>query len=362
MSVWSRLDGACKLATALAVPISSLIGIYAIGRQMLLQRSGQSLLSSCPDFNASCVPFCEACHRLARSGCSHCERLRRPKCVTPKREAALNASAELHQRQALRWLHFPKCGSTLAISILAYACPEQVPAWHAAGMALRGGRVDVRMAHALRARSAARGVRCGGRLRLPFDGHRPVSLRDKSGLVAMFRRPAQRLISAYLDNYHAWGLPREHRMHLKARAPTIAAFARYPGIAGCMTKMLAGHQCAEPVDLTDGRILRAALAVLQSSRFAFIGLAEEWSASICLLHRMLPGLSQPILAEFRHLGHSVNSHRDIDWLPNAAADGEYNESVLAGFVDEADEQVYAEAARIFRRNLGRHSAALAGRE
>ena len=31
----------------------------------------------------------------------------------------------------------------------------------------------------------------------------------------------------------------------------------------------------------------------------------------------------------------------------------YNESVLEGFVDEADEAVYAEAARIFRRNRRR---------
>ena len=123
-----------------------------------------------------------------------------------------------------------------------------------------------------------------------------------------------------------------------------------------------GYQCAEPVDLADGRILRSALVVLQSSRIAFIWLVEEWPVSVCLLHRMLPGTSQPILAEFRHLGHSVNSHRDIGWLPNAATDGEYNESVLAGFVDEADEQVYAEASHIFRRNLGRHGAALADQQ
>ena len=30
-------------------------------------------------------------------------------------------------------------------------------------------------------------------------------------VATMFRRPAQRLISAYLDNYHAWGLPARER-------------------------------------------------------------------------------------------------------------------------------------------------------
>ena len=34
-----------------------------------------------------------------------------------------------------------------------------------------------------------------------------------------------------------------------------------------------------------------------------------------------------------------------------AEDGLYNESVLEGFVDEADEAVYAEAVRLFRAQM-----------
>lgn len=157
--------------------------------------------------------------------------------------------------------------------------------------------------------------------------------------------------SADLDNYHAWGLPARDRRRLKTAAPTIAAFARFPGIAGCAAKMLAGHQCASQVDLADGRVLATALTRLRSGAFAFIGVREEWEASICLLHASLPGHTRPLLAEFRSLGHSVNSHRAIEWLPPSAADGEYNESVLDGFVDEVDEAVYAEASRLFRLRL-----------
>ena len=96
----------------------------------------------------------------------------------------------------------------------------------------------------------------------------------------MFRRPSQRLISAFLDNYHTYGLPRRERTALKAQAPTIAHFVRYPGVAGCAAKMLAGHHCAARVDLSDGSVLRKALSVLQSERFAFIGLVEEWEERI----------------------------------------------------------------------------------
>ena len=338
----------------------------------------------CQEFDASCSLPCPECHRMASDGCTHCERPGRPRCCPLARStaAAVNVSSS---RASIRWLHFPKCGATLAISVLAYACADSVPAWHAAGMALRGGRIDVRMALSVGAHHASHGARCGGQLLLPFEGHRPVAPfrgarsssssslssslpssplqrallaprrqpRDASGLVTIFRRPSQRLISAYLDNYHAWGLKPSLRRTLKQRAPTIAAFARFPGVAGCMAKMLAGHQCAADVSLNDGRIVRQALAVLRSPRLIFIGLAEQWEASICLMHRMLPGHSRPLLAEFRQLGHSTNSHRAISWLPPSRVDGEYNESVLEGFMDEADEAVYAEAERIFRRNLAR---------
>ena len=324
----------------------------------------------CNDFNASCLSPCRQCLQLAADGCEHCSRFGLPKCI----EAPVNFSVDT--RVPVRWLHFPKCGATLGVSVLSYACLGTMPTWHTVGMALRGGRVDVRMAHAIGARHANHGSRCGGRLLLPFDGHRPVSdriqsdgpsnqfawalpkttLRDTHGLIAFFRRPAQRLISAYLDNLHAWGLKSSERARLKHRVRSIAAFARHPGIAGCMAKMLAGFQCAARVDLPTSSIVKAALAVLRSSRFLFVGLTEEWDASICLLHRVLPGHTRPLLAEFRSLGHSTNVHRFISWLPPSSVDGLYNESVLHGFVDDADEAVYLEAKRIFRSTLARVQA------
>ena len=194
---------------------------------------------------------------------------------------------------------------------------------------------------------------------LPFDGHQPVSprdlARDELRLVAMFRRPSQRLISAYLDNYHAHGLPRRERLTLKAQAPTIALFARYPGIAGCTAKMLAGYHCASRVVSLEA-VVRTAIAVLRSPRFAFVGLVEEWVTSICLLHRMLPGHTAPMAAEFRRLGHSQNANRAISWLPKSDADGVYNESVLEGFIDDADERVYEAAVAVFKHHLRAHHA------
>lgn len=280
---------------------------------------------------------------------------------------------------AVRWLHIPKCGMTMALSVLNYACGHLRPPWHIVYMALEGGQSDVRMAHSLDARHSLRGHRCDGRLLLPLAGHYPVLPYDKQ-IVVMFRRPAQRLISAFRDNYHAWGLGGAQRNAMKRAHPSPASWAHYPGIAGCMTKVLAGYNCGDPHAPPQRKLLPHALEVLRSRRVAFVGLVEHWTASVCLFHRMLSGGdTRPWLAEFRQLGHSRNSLRDarrsgagsafsVSGGAGAAAAASrtpprvsgYNESILGGFVDHEDEAVYAEAVRIFRHNLVRFGIDSAG--
>ena len=300
---------AARARSRAAATTGAAVGVATAGAWLLLQRGRSNLLPSsppppyCPDYNASCTRPCDDCQHLAQDGCAMCKRAQL-QCASPLPHG-------VRARKPIRWLHIPKCGATMGVSVLGYACPAELPSWHVAGMAMRGGRIDVRMARSVGARHAHRGSRCGGRLLLPFDGHQPLSARDRrqGGVVAMFRRPSQRIISAYLDNYHSWGLPARLRRTIKSRAPTIAAFARFPGIRGCMAKMLAGYHCADAsVNLTNGAVRRAALAALRAGSddggggdtasttsttsggggargvsggasqrvFAFIGLTEEW--------------------------------------------------------------------------------------
>ena len=143
-----------------------------------------------------------------------------------------------------------------------------------------------------------------------------------------------------------------------------------------MTKMLAGYDCGAARVPPRDELLRRALGVLRSPRVAFVGLVGQWHTSICLFHRMMGGGTRPWLAEFRHLGHSRNSVRKgrralatVGSTSDAPARGSplhraaevrqtqgrgYNESELGGFVDHQDEAVYAEAVRIFRRNVHRY--------
>ena len=85
---------------------------------------------------------------------------------------------------------------------------------------------------------------------------------------------------------------------------------------------------------------------------------------------MMDDGTRPWLAEFRQLGHSHNSMRNArraltyvaaattatarGLRQRATARAGYNESELGDFVDREDEAIYAEAVRIFRRNLARY--------
>ena len=256
---------------------------------------------SCHQFRPECLKGdCQACNELVRSACEQCA----------NSSCSAGGLTPHGQRPHVRWLHFPKCGTTFQLTVVRHACTEQQnPAWHIAYLAMGQGigqhyKVARSLAHdrdkKASARSRNRGTCCGGRILLPFLGHQPVKERElqlrgwapsdlaggtlpAGGLVAMFRRPAQRLISAFLDKRHTGGTNAVERRTLPHN---LSGFARHPGVAGCMTKMLTGRDCGAPVGIGDAAVARA-VALVRSPAFRYVGLVEEWDRSICLFHRMM---------------------------------------------------------------------------
>jgi hypothetical protein len=295
----------------------------------------------------------------------------------------------------VRWLHIPKCGSTLILTVLGHACEREMAPWRLVQATLAGGSIDLRVARELGVRGRGTGVACGGRLMLPFTGHRVLQPKDHH-VVAMFRRPAQRLISAFLDNWHAIGIGRfTNRSQMKLAAPTVDLWARFDGVAGCQArashrmcsfrvycdlrvcqaKMLAGYFCGHRLRIRQKAVLARALRALRSPQFAFVGLVEHWRASVCLFHQTVGGgRSAPLAAEFLRLGHhhEDSAHRRTNRLTsraiggcvlrssrggcyeNRTAGGMYDERALEGFVDELDEAVYAAAEALFRTRVAQH--------
>ena len=168
--------------------------------------------------------------------------------------------------------------------------------------------------------------------------------------VAMFRRPAQRLLSAFRDRKHADGFqdrdkaPNWRELSVGLRAASASQGAR----RGCSGRQVRARPPEEQETARrrtrprgrparregDGRGPAPRLRGLQ-----------EAADSICLFHAMLGGAPRKI--EFV-VAHS-RRRRGRDASPTIP----YDEGRLDGFVDAADEAVYAEAARVFEANLRR---------
>ncbi|CAJ1352311.1 unnamed protein product [Effrenium voratum] len=233
----------------------------------------------------------------------------------------------------IQWLHFPKAGTSFMATIWNYACARRTPLdLGVSPRATPGCEQCYDMA--LMDRYPADEFCDDGYLSEGFHTqHTPVSLDLKQqndwNIIGMFRRPSQRVISAFFDTLHATGMTEdEYTALMQACGPegnnTASCYARYPGIAGCMSRMLTGETCAQSgvdsANFDSGKAkIPEALQMLQE--MTFVGLTEYWDLSICLFHRMFGG--------------NVSVSQLVDFHQGAVHDEDlYDESQLQGFVDE----------------------------
>lgn len=154
----------------------------------------------------------------------------------------------------------------------------------------------------------------------PIHHHIPLRRGSQLTAVAMFRNPRDRLASQLLymrsmvSLVKLWGVDEKdilplmqmlstipepdavnasHPCHSHMRTDKDRRLCRYtmsshfPGIRGCMTKMVLGYNCANRVKLTTQDLEQAKRIV--RSQFAFVGLTEQWEESVRLFHGMHGG-------------------------------------------------------------------------
>lgn len=161
----------------------------------------------------------------------------------------------------------------------------------------------------------------------------------------MLRDPRRRLASAFNHYLHSVGMPTDMREQMLATVKSVGEYAHYPGISGCQTKMLLGLPCARPIGLTQRHVSKA-IRRLQS-RFAFVGITDEWDASVCLFHAMFGGA--PDVTSFQNIRPAADFHNETgNPSRNLAKDEE-----LMPEDDPLDWQLYQAAVRIFRANQRR---------
>jgi hypothetical protein len=302
----------------------------------------------------------------------------------------------------VQFLHFPKCGSSFYNTVTRFACrdvPDDCvlgdlggcPIWTEAG---EKKWLD------------AKSFNCSPQL-LHTTGHHPLaSFSEARQAAAMFRQPRLRLMAGIR---HQSGVPpniselmRMNKTHLNPRdALTYAEVARLPGKLGCMTKMLTGLPCAQPVlDVTEyseiarrflelrrAGDLSGARAVLDESvdrerplllsrvpqalatinRLLFVGMTEQWDLSVALFHktvaaRSVKGASKIIPVELHNMrpgaysSNASGSVGHVDYHLNVSLDSLqrsvesavptphlHDASSLEGVWDPADEQIFLAA-------------------
>lgn len=315
----------------------------------------------------------------------------------------------------LQWLHYPKCGSTFATTFARHACdglaargdvflgaprPADVPGsgpslgtsdLAAVAQRLCGGAGGTHRVALLRSATLGESLRM-------FAGHSPLTPGRKARYqAAIFRRPSQRVLSAFHFDRHVWGsemrsrdgtVAGKHLMRwrdwLKRRPVEPYEFAASPGVAGCSARMNSGCFCAarprevDPSTLAAGRprfepeqevacawgwkTMDApfrADAADRVAHFAFVGLQEAYNASVCLFHRKHGGEPAPVEFARFNVGYGRGAtaaaraklRRQKFGLSTQKAVPAWDEADLGDFVDVHDEVVYAAALGRFAADL-----------
>lgn len=223
---------------------------------------------------------------------------------------ALSSTPAQRQRLAsalpIVWVHVPKCGSSFHNTLIhnAGVCPQ----WPSCASLLPGDSD-----HAFFKRFP-RAIWCPDGFASDYPsppGHNSAAealQHHGSGRGVIFlRQPEERLASAYAS-----------RWNVRA-GESMAAYASRAH--GCSVKMLARQSsgrenCLEAPHPSDAEV---ALAIERLWGFAFVGLTEEWGASICLFHAMFGGRcheaeelnTRPTIASSRTQAESMLGNKSI---------------------------------------------------
>ena len=263
----------------------------------------------------------------------------------------------------LRWHHIAKTGQSFVFTILRWGCPS-ISLRAVADLARQGNSTAhsiplVRMAE----KDLQLRKRCDQqRVMFPIAGHVPVQRCDPSRLVTMLRDPMQRLAARALIAKKDSARAGESSEMLTRRLRLLVAANR-----GCYVRVLTGQKCATTADTVTAQDIRRRLpyAIKAVRSFAFVGLVEQWHASICLFHAMISGELTLEREEIQNW-HEAPSQElkeqglyDVDTVLQEAFEAS-EESWLDDFRPEAE--IYKAAQHQFRFNWqqNRHRLASMG--
>mmetsp|Transcript_7369 Transcript_7369/g.16134 ORF Transcript_7369/g.16134 Transcript_7369/m.16134 type:complete len:387 (-) Transcript_7369:174-1334(-) len=246
-----------------------------------------------------------------------------------------SAAQRLDTLKPLMWIHFPKCGASFLNTLTHH--PGICPYFPALEVMSEGDK----MHHYLRDNNVHH--LCPGSFSPVYKsppGHHgagPAFASEAGRALAFFRQPEQRIISGYHHDLHSY----PPSMMAGKPKPTPPEYAKV--VSGCMTRMLT-HRGTNPCgDTHHPKPEQVKLAVDRvKNDFAFVGITEEWELSVCLFHIMFGGMCCPF--EMENMRPGTNR-------PDGNSRTKYDTTILEGFVDVYDREVYAAARERFDAEL-----------
>jgi len=255
--------------------------------------------------------------------------------------------------ESVYWLHIPKTSTLFATTALTYACGESVVPAEATSRLTRSGPPILK--HDCQGRLSHKQC-CSA---APADHtrwfHDPlpwpeVGLPNVGNVVMLLREPRQRILSAYFylratngkccGRVWGWSGPSSFSaFRAAALHANSTTFLALPGASGCQTKMLVGRGCMDSVAVTSQEVDRAVSFIRHTA--AFVGIVEEYTASVCLWHERFGG--SIVSSEEVAIKLSSSSHPPYDTSPAS----------MGGFVDRADEQTYNAGVLRFHLELSK---------
>eukprot|EP00729_Bicosta_minor_P004787 gene4787-12527_t len=235
-------------------------------------------------------------------------------------------------KRPLHWIHFPKCGTSFGAVVYGYACqsntsPHEAPA--STSMFADTNKHNLVKADVCdycgeKAVTQNKPTLWDPQLRkqLPFrhttPEHPPLKYCDWSvpppwfpmsnhfphtwnwetknyrrAPIALFRDPRRRIVSAWNNNKHSFGVGTFNNPHNKSYArqlvndlKTVQEFSKHPPIQSCQTKMMLGEYCGEILNITQAMKEEA---VRRTLNLEFVGLTDAFNASVCLFHHQFGG-------------------------------------------------------------------------
>ena len=275
----------------------------------------------------------------------------------------------------VKWLHVPKCGTSFANTLFHTACPSvpknaalvsvvdciKTTAGHEKLKEYERGssRAKKRIIEDLK--GAPHNVRCtdpagrfakehkistcGNGFSSKVGAHLPRLERHKGSVVVMLREPNERLVSAFMHNEGPFSPGRSDGKGSSMRGSvkgSIDKFVRWPGVTGCLTKMLTGQTCGSSQALTISDVNDAVEAVNQE---LFVGITEAWDASVDLFHAMFGEAALPF--EYENVRPSLSAIQPESNCSAWRARYGTHCGTLQGHVDFPDQIVFLAALRRF---------------